>query len=79
MQGRERVRILYQSEVPNPTQPTLGRKKKIKLKETEKKSRSCQQESIDSALETRQSHTSNTGSLRWFQRDTERGTKVLRY
>ena len=30
VQGRERVRRLYQSKDPNPTQPTHGRKKKIK-------------------------------------------------
>ena len=30
VQGRERVRTLYQSKDPNPTQPTHGRKKKIK-------------------------------------------------
>ena len=29
-QGRERVRTLYQSEDPNPTQPTHGREKKTK-------------------------------------------------
>ena len=28
VQGRQRVRTLYQSEHPNPTQPTHGRKKK---------------------------------------------------
>ena len=30
VQGRQRVRTLYQSEDPNSTQPTHGRKKKIK-------------------------------------------------
>ena len=30
VQGRKRVRTLYQSKDPNPTQPTHGRKKKIK-------------------------------------------------
>ena len=30
VQGRERVRTLDQSKDPNPTQPTHGRKKKIK-------------------------------------------------
>ena len=30
VQGPERVRTLYQSIDPNPTQPTHGRKKKIK-------------------------------------------------
>ena len=56
VQGRERVRTLYQSKDPNPTQPTHGRKKKINSWR-QKKSRSCQQESIGSSLETRQSHT----------------------
>ena len=30
LQGRERVRALYPSKDPNPTQPIQGRKKKIK-------------------------------------------------
>ena len=30
VQGRERVRTPYQSEDPNPTQPTSGRKKQRK-------------------------------------------------
>ena len=30
VQGWERVRTFYQSKDPNPTQPTHGRKKKIK-------------------------------------------------
>ena len=30
VQGRERVRTLYQTKEHNPTQPTHGRKKKIK-------------------------------------------------
>ena len=30
VQGRERVRTLYQSKDLNPTQPTHGRKEKIK-------------------------------------------------
>ena len=37
VQGRARVRTLYQSKDPNPTQPTHGRKKKIKQYETKKK------------------------------------------
>ena len=36
VQGQERVRSLYQSKDPNPTQPTPGRKKKIKQQETKK-------------------------------------------
>ena len=30
VQGRERVKTLYQSKAPNPKQPTHGRKKNIK-------------------------------------------------
>ena len=42
---------------PHPTQPTHGRKTNIKqYRRLKRKSRSCQQESIISALETRQSH-----------------------
>ena len=37
VQGREKVRILYQSKDPNPTQLTHVRKKKIKLYETKEK------------------------------------------
>ena len=37
VQGRERVRTLYRSKDPNPTQPTHGRKKKIKHYDTKKK------------------------------------------
>ena len=32
VQGRERVRTLYQSKDPNPTQPNHGRKNKKKIK-----------------------------------------------
>ena len=67
VQGREGVRTLYQSEDPNPMQLTIGGRKR----------EDSRFESIGSALKTRQSQPSNTGSPRSFQRDTERGTKVL--
>ena len=51
VQGRERVRTLYQYEDPNPTQPTHGRKKRQNSTRQKRKSRSCQQKSIGSALD----------------------------
>ena len=57
VEGRERVRTLYQPEDHNPTQPTHGRKKKREQLETKSKSKLSQQESIGSALKSRQAHT----------------------
>ena len=65
VQDRERVRP------PQHNQPT-GEKKR-------EKSRSGQKQNTGPVLKTRQSHASNTGSLRSFQWDTESSSKVLRY
>ena len=56
VQGRGRMRPLYQSEDNNPTQPTHGNKKRENIRDKKKK-RLGHQESTGSALKTRQSHT----------------------
>ena len=57
VQGRERVKSLYQSKTPTPhNRPMEGRKRQNSRRQ-KRKGRSCKQESIGSALETRQSHT----------------------
>ena len=75
VQGQERVRTLYQSKDPNHTQPTHGRKKKKNSRSQKRKSRKVLALLLIPASPT----PSNTGSLKSFQRDTERSTKVLRY
>ena len=74
---------------PTPhNQPMEGRTRRRRKRKNsrkmlfllQRKSRSCQQESTIALLLKPASPTpSNTGSLRSFQRDTERGTKLLRY
>ena len=80
VQGRERVRTVNQSKDPYPTQPTNGRKKRIKQYEIKKeKADHANRKALTLLLKLASPTPSNTGSLRPFQRDTERGTKVLRY
>ena len=80
MQGRERVRALYHSKEPNPTQPTYGRKKKIKtVGDKKERADHAKRKALALLLKPVSSTPSNTGSLRSFQIDTERGTKLLRY
>ena len=67
-----------QSKDPNPTQLTHGRKKKISSRRQKRMSRSCQHEALGLVLKPASRTSSNTGSLRLFQRDTKRGTKLLR-
>ena len=76
----ERI-TLYQFNDPSPTIPTYGQKE-------EKEKNSRRQKGIEKlrpikrycpALETRQSHTTNTGSAISFHWETEKGMKVLRY
>ena len=78
VQGRERVRTLYQSKDPNSTQPTHRRKNKIKQYTGDKKERAdhANRKALALLLKPASPTPSNTGSLRLFQRDTER---VLRY
>ena len=86
VQGRERVRRLYQSKDPNPTQPTHGIKKKKKKKINSRRHqikprRSCQQESIISGLGTRQSHTIKhrvTKIIPKRHREGHKGSEMLR-
>ena len=80
VQGRERMRTLYQSKDPNPTRPTHGRKK-TKKTVGDKKERAdhANRKALALLLKPASPTPSNTGSLRSLQRDTERGTKVLRY
>ena len=81
MQGRERVRTLYQSEDPNPTQPTHGRKEeedKI-VGDTKERADHTNRKALALLLKPASPTPSNTRSLRSFQRDTERSTKVLLY
>lgn len=56
-QGRETVKVLYQSKDPIPTQPTQGREKKQKIVKDKKRAEFCQQNSIGSALKTFYCHT----------------------
>ena len=78
MQAWERVRTLYQSKDQNPTQPTHGRKKKIKQKEIKKeRADHANRKTLALLLKPASPTPSNTGSLRSFQRDTDRGTKVI--
>ena len=68
-----------QSEDSNPTIPT-HRKKEAKGKTVEDKKWSQANENALSLLLKPASPTpSNTGSVRSFQRDTEKGIKVLQY
>ena len=79
VQGRERVRALYQSEDPTPhNQHMEGRKKREQWK-TKIKSRLGQQESIGSALKTLQSHTIKHRVTKIIPKRRREGTKVLRY
>ena len=80
MQGRERVRTLLSVQRPQPhtTNPwkeeadkSVGYKKEIAYHADRK--------ALALLLKPASPTPSNTGSLRSFQRDTERGTKVLRY
>ena len=75
VQGRERVRTLYQSKDTNPWKQekdkTVGDKKERADHDNRK--------ALALLLKPASPTPSNTGSLRSFQRGTERGTKLLRY
>ena len=78
--GRERL-TPYQSEDPSPTLPTYrGKEEKGKIVEVKKgESNLANKKALDLLLKPTNPTPSNTGSTRSFQRDTERGIKVLRY
>ena len=71
----------YQSEDPGPTLPTYrGKEGKMKIVEDKKgESNYANKRALDLLLKPANPTPSNTGSTRSFQRDTERGIKVLRY
>ena len=72
---------LYQSEDPSPTLPTYrGKEEKGKIVDDEKgESNQANKKAFDLLLKPANPTPSNTRSTRLFQRDTERGIKVLRY
>ena len=73
---------LISPKTPAPQyQPIDRKRRKGKIVETNSRDRAAlaNKKSIGPALETRWSTPSNTGSAKSFQRDTERGIKVLRY
>ena len=78
--GRGRL-TPYQSEYPNPTLPSYrGNEEKGKIVEDKKvDSNYSNKKALDLRLKPANPTPSNTGSTRSFQRDTERGIKVLRY
>ena len=79
VQGRERVRTLYQSKDPNPTQPTRKEEKDKTVGDKKERADHANRKALALLLKPTNPTPSNTGSLRLFQRDTERGTKLLRY
>ena len=78
--GRGRL-TPYQSEHPSPTLPTIrGKEEKGKIVEEKKGERNyAKKKAFDLLLKPANPTPSNTGSTRSFQRDTERGIKVMRY
>ena len=71
----------YQSEDPSPTLPTYrGKEEKGKIVEDQKgETNYANEKALDLLLKPANPTPSNTVSTRSFQRDTERGKKVLRY
>ena len=71
----------YQSEDPSPTLATYrGKEEKGKIVEDKKvESNYANKKALDLDLKPANPTPSNTGSTRAFQRDAERGIKVLRY
>ena len=79
MQGRERVRTLYQIRRPQPHTTNPWKKEKEKIVGDKKKELIRPTGSIGSALKPASPTASNTEQPRSSQRDTERGTRVLRF
>ena len=71
----------YQSEDPSPTLPTYrGKEEKGEIVEDKKgESNYTNKKALDLLLKPTNPTPSNTGSTISFQRDTERGIKVLRF
>ena len=79
MKGRERARTLsVQRPHPHTTNPWKKEKFKIVIVKKERTDH-ANRKALALLLKPVSRTPSNTGSLRSFQRDTERGTKVLRY
>ena len=82
MQGRERVRTLSvqrsQPHTTNPLKEEEEEEDKI-VGDTKERGNHANRKALDLLLKPASPTPSNTESLRLFQRDTERGTKVLRY
>ena len=84
MQGREREIDTLSVRRPQPASPTLptyrGKEEKVKIVEDKKgESNYENKKALDLVLKPANLTLSNKGSTRLFQRDTERGIKVLRY
>ena len=81
MEGREREIDTLSVRRPSPTLPTYrGKEEKGKIVEDKKgESNYANKQALDLLLKPANPTLANTGSTRSFQRDTERGIKVLRY
>ena len=79
VQGRERVRTLsVQRPQPHTTNPWKQEKDKT-VRDKQERADHANRKALALLLKPASPTPSNTGSLRSFQRDTERGTKLLRY
>ena len=79
MKGRERVRTLsVQRPQPHTTNPLKEEKYKT-VGDKKERAGHANRKALTLLLKPASPTPSNTGSLRSFQRDTERGTKLLRY
>ena len=73
MQGRERVRKLYQSKDTNPWKEEDDKS----VGDTIERAYHANPKALALLVKPSSPTPSNTGSLISFQRDTERGTKLL--
>ena len=79
MQGRERVRTLsVQRPHPHTANPWKEEKDKT-VGDKKERADHANRKALTLLLKPASPTPSNTGSLRSLQRDTERGTKLLRY
>ena len=80
MQGRERVRTLsIQRPQPHTTNPWKKEEEDKIVGDTIERADHDNRKALALLLKPASLTPSDTGSLRSSQRDTERGTKVLRY
>ena len=79
MQGQERVRTLsVQRPQPHTTNPWMEEKDKT-VGDKKERADHANRKALALLLKPASPTPSYTGSLRSFQRDTERGTKLLGY